>query len=687
MAYTPFISISRPATIGAFVGGKTVIERKPMTPFWVAPADGERRGIELDGADFLRQNHSAYGDTDTPPSTDLDIVCGNKTFRNYLETYTNEGPDCGDVGYEGHVASSSVDRHYDFTVQGNPIVTIVAFPGQPYYSYPRSAAEWNFDHGPADPPVTDGCSRRAAYGDASNEVTKVWLEGQLAAWQGISDALKDSLYDGFGSLSYASDSTEGWKLKIAIFEYRPQGHWFTGTNFGMTGDRGDHWNGKFSTDIIKQTRKNFPSLWLEATKRTSDGFLFAPDRGTITTGFPTTGESIYKAGYYEEELSDEITGSLVDEWGVFDFGGADNWDLALTGCPWRPFSLAGVPADNDNFLTEYSRGEDEGEAHDLMILSATGRRYRVTLQVGTVWPSWSTEQTVVVETDADTLRATQRFPDTYGKAIRVAYVDEWTREEWKRIADIEEWEAWKAVEDEYWTAYDEWIMAWDDWYWNGEVGPEPVEPEYTNGAEPGGPGSLIGSTPLQGKPMWCVAKWRNGSAFGFPTLNYSGSGRRWAKKTFRKHRTVGAFDTAGKTGCGSASITGNFDLEYEEEYVDGVLREKVLLEWEAVIAGVDWTPEDWTQFTYMPPFGDVYTETLHRHDLDDQASDFSWDQYASVSFDTQDDNGKLIAENTARVAMSIDGSANKGPWNDIDVPASGRNVYVPGHRLTYDPPS
>lgn len=679
MSWLFSITNLRPVTVLTnMVAVKTVLEQLPLTPFWARPAGiGTRRGIELDGADFFRQSYVKHTDTETPPSTDLTFECGSKTYRNYLETYTNEGPDCGEIGFQSYTPQSSIDYHYDFSIRGKPIRNSDTYPGQPYFSYPRSATEWNFDHGPADPPITYGCSRRSATGNASNEVTKAWMEGQLADWQALDGAVKDDLYSGYPSPSFKTESTEGWKLRIGFHEVRPQGFWFSGTPFGMTGDLGELWNGSYSTWVIKETRKNFPSVWSEVTMHGSA--IFPPDRWG--PGFPTTGESIYKAGYYEAELSDEITGQFVDQYGVFEFGGVDDWDLALQGCPYQPVLLQGIPAANSHDFTSNSRGEEEGECNELLLISATGKRYRVTIEVGVITSEWNTEDSIVLETDEQAGQITHRFgPSSHGKQIRVAMIEVWANDAWTVLADVAAWDSWKvddaAFQDDYW----QWESDWFDWYYGGEIGPEPQEPEPPGGEEPQSPGRLIGTSPFHSRHLISAGKFRNGSEFGFGALDYS-TDQRFAKRTFRKHRTPGTFDMAGKVGCGAASFSGSFDLEYYEEYVDGELKDPVVTQWHCEINGVAWTPEDWWPFGQLPPVGeDVETPTLRRFNLSG-----TWDQFVTVAFDSPNANGQLISTDHSVVPMQIDGSTNRGPWTEVNAPETGYAVYVPGHRLTHTP--
>jgi hypothetical protein len=257
MAYIFQIDELMPASVSGYVGIDSATFRYPLTPFWWRPGSAAaKRGIELEGADFFHQNSFAYDPRNN--TGDISAICGNQTFRDYSWSLTWQTPPVTDTG--------SDSRYYDFSISLNPITDFG--PINPANFYGSSATLSGYDQ--TTPPANGD-------GTLSNPVDADWLLGEIDGWDGLTHGSNNT------ARSFRTESDEGWRCIVSFFEARPQGYWFSGTPFGMVGDLGTLWNGLFSTFVIKETRKNFPTLWKTA-QITSADFPVGPDSSTSEIG-------------------------------------------------------------------------------------------------------------------------------------------------------------------------------------------------------------------------------------------------------------------------------------------------------------------------------------------------------------------------------------------------------------------
>lgn len=651
------------------VGSRTIVTPLPLTPFWWQPATaGQKRGVALDGKDFFPQHTTTYP-TDADFNHNPTKVCGFKSYRQMHTTWDYEG-DCLSYYLDGYKTTT---YFYDFSVNGTRQVSIAEENIEPgFFLRARSATYATLRDEPY--PRGGGSPQCTLVMDStfSNEVDLTWMQGQIGVWQASSNADKTASNNNTSS-SLLTESNHGWRLRVSFHEIKPQGYWFSGPASGMTGDIGTRWNGNFWTYLVKETRKNYPRIW-------------NTDNGSSSIQNATVGEQCYKEGYHEAELSEDISDLWKDNYGEYNFGGGDDWDIALASRPYMPIGLSGSPAGQSWLLTYYAGGESTGSANELVIASSSGQRYRITLQIteDSYTPDWSSSTSITLITDPDTQRVTHRFgPDAQFKSLRVQKIDVWENDDWELLADTTDWDAWRVIEDKHVLALENYYTAWYEWYDGGQIGPEPAEPENNNGPEPTSPGSLITSSPLTSDHLFALFKYRDGVKFGFPPLTGGGSAR-YRRRTYRKHLIPGTVDAPEGT-CGATSIAGALDLEYTQIYLDGELQPKEILQWSAVMAGQDWTPDDWVPFDVIANSGTTNTPTLRRIDTTGPEVP-KYLHGVAMAFDSPSVSGKLIATTTELVPLTISGTTNiASDFLPIPVPAAGQSTFS-HHRLTPAPP-
>lgn len=663
------------------VGQKTVSYRHPLTPFWWRPGTaGQKRQITLRGEDFHSQNVTAYPTDDDYPENPQ-AVCGSTTYRQASSTYTWSGASC--TAYAS--GSQSITRYYDFTVS-TAVQTLIEYdpplnPGPPFVGLPGITSPIPRDATSSSlrgdvTYETSSCTLDAYDRLLSDEVDAAWLIDQTAVWSAQSDAVKNmSLSTGLsGAYSEQSEGQDGWFAVVSFLDVRPQGFWFSGTPSGMTGNLGDLWNGNFSAWLVMETRRNFPQVLPEG-----DG-----DPDPLATGI-----GIYKEGTDEMTLSDEVTNFYVDQYGVFTLGedGTD-WDAALADAPYRPAYLGGVPWSEDfsSFSMGYS-GSNAG-CNELMLFSATGKRYRVTIEFGNVsypedpeeLPVWAAEVTYVMTTDETTGQATQRFgPETEWLQGRVGLVEQWDGSAWVILADVSQWEANFAIEQEWNLAYNAYLEAYYEWVIAGEEGPEPVEPPYPELGAARLPSDLISHSPLVGRPhLVSVAKKRLGAAFGF--YAYDGSGRRFATEHVSVDRSTGTVDVSSPRGCSANALDGSLIFESVQQWIDGELQPVEVTAFSATCNEVDWTPQEWENLGFTTGLTTISATLRRRTRPGPEVA--KWTEDFTVLFNSPSSNGKLLSTSHELRPMSIVSGTNRTPWIEVDVPAPGTSCQVAGFRLT-----
>jgi len=482
-----------------------------------------------------------------------------------------------------------------------------------------------------------------------------------------SDDFRDITGSGLGTYSYIGPGAtrsegDGYLGIIGGGDVVAFGPWFTGTPSGMVGNEGETWNGQFSSWVNRVRRKNAPILHREVS--TNDGYVSGSGSNLAV------GDSIYRAGYSEMELSDPIGDKWMDGYGVFqDSDALDSVPMTAT----FGYDLYGLLA---------HRGT--GKANELTLVSRTGRRYRVTIQTGRNEydegqddSEWVTSESHVLTTSASTLQATLTLEeDEDAWAIRVSRIEEEVtiddQAQWQVVADADTYA--QYVED-----LQAWQTAWDAWDAGGQVGDAPVKP-----AEKKDPASLIGSNVVGGYLLLAAMKTRSGTRFGFSPLVFSSENvnDRYRKRTFKLHLTPGTFESY-EGECGLATISGSADLEWSEEYhaETGVQLPRVVDQWNLSINGQDWTQDSKSDFDSVFFYGS--TSKINSATKIRREGTHTWSGRFIVGFDAPDRLGKVISSDWTKVAMNVTDDGNRAAAVALDPPTSGQSLFFEGHRLTY----
>lgn len=649
---------------------KAVGYSHPVRPYWTSPGSQvSKRGIALFGSDFIHQPSYTRADSED----DWALCAGNQTFQvfnlvvddyHYPDNHTFYGEWTGTYAYNflGPIGPNTLKPALTQDPAG--IINGTFWPDSPQTATTANEhVEYEYTSG--TPPVVVGTDVFDRTRTLREPVTRAWLLGEVGSWDSMSDANKAAR--GNATMSYTSSSSDGWRAAVSRADIKPTGKWFANNASGMTGNLATYWNGNFSTYAIKERRKNIPvARWRAPAVYTGAG------RPSEVSGL-----SLYTNGHKESELSSEVTDKWVDSSGVFELAVGAAWDAALALTSYRSVNLAGATMAQGSALTGHIRGGAYGECNQLMLVSATGSRYRVTLEFGSSYPTFTVDETYVLETDAETLQVTHQF----GMAVqyktgRISRVEQWQAVGegmgWVILSDIAAYDAWQA---EYQAQYDAWqptYWAWSDaWYaWDegGQEGPEPTEPIFTPTglaaeAAPGTPGSLVGTSPSVGIHVISVFKYRHGQTFGFPNHG-AYVGRRFAVKTNRIHQTTGA------------GASGSYDYEELHQWVDGEEKSLVVTQNSAVINGVDWTPDP-SGYGFIVSSPTTNTDTLQRAEF---SGNIGYD--FDVEFDESSATGKLLGTTHELLGMSISGSTNITVWSALGSPTAGESIHCPGHRLT-----
>lgn len=330
-----------------------------------------------------------------------------------------------------------------------------------------------------------------------------------------------------------------------------------------------------------------------------------------------SGTDIYRAGYIEEELSEPLT-SWRDDYGVFETG------EELDAAPLVP-----VRGGDIEYLATSPVG---GGGNDVFLVSRDGGQYRVSLEYGDYTPDWEGISTEVVVTGETTLQSPAVSIELPSGAYyaRVAKIERKVGADWVVVSDIA----------------------------NGDT-----------------PETLISTSVRQaGALLFAVSRRRIGERWGF--YPFSGGGEtRYRVQTYKLHLTPGTV-TLSSGACGG-DVTGNLDMEWEEEFdvISGVAKPREVTQWEAAINGTDWTP---AEPYYAGYFGSIVTETATLRRREDTAE---LNGRFLVAFDEPYPNGKIISTATVSAAVSFTGGINVGDEVPLLPPASGHSVFFEGFRL------
>lgn len=370
----------------------------PLTPFFMHPGTGaDLRTRGFHGNDFYLQNKSTRWFDENGVLTD-DPICGFAAYRRFeSQDFDEEAV----VNFTGSIVRSYVFEDDEVRIHneetGNPTIGL---------THSRTATKsYQGDRFNEPPNHTEI--------ELSDAVDKGWLAGQLQAWMAKPDSFRDATGSGLGTYAYVGHGatrtdSDGWLATVggghAIV--RPGEFW--GTPWGMTGDEGELWNGKFSADVLMRTRKNAPAVHRETSDNYSNGRFFA------------TAEGIYRDGYAEIVLT-EPTNSWRDDFGVFETGQelettpltADYWDSGLSGY------------------------NGAGSANKVTFISRTGHQYRITIERGRYEANgWQSSGSEVVTTDATTLQA-EYSASASNDDLRIGKIEKRVDDQWQLVAAIE----------------------------------------------------------------------------------------------------------------------------------------------------------------------------------------------------------------------------------------------------------
>jgi hypothetical protein len=601
--------------------------RLPLTPFFIEPstlASSRTRGFR--GQDFFLQNKNtrkinANGSIDDEP------ICGFDAYQ----VFSSVDLDANDPD----PSTGTRTRSYVFDSASNTVTLQTVETGKPAFgtTHTRTATTSKLGDAFRNPPTHVEIT-------LSEAVNKTWLSGELQRWMSESEALRTETGGGLGTFSYAGQGatrseSDGYLGIVGGGEVQAAGPWYEGEPVGMVGDEGEQWNGKFSTWVNQVRRKNAPVLHRESSK--NNGSVFP---GAINQA---VGASIYRNGYTETELTEPLGNVWRDERGVFTQAGA------LEGFPLS----AAFPFEFQNLMWHTG----DGATNELTLISRTGRRYRVTLQMGRGEITedgyeWTTSQSYELTTDPSTFMAKLSLeennddPDAW--EIRVARIEEQVtldgQTQWKVVADVD-----------------------------GPVGQRE-------------PFSLIGADVAGNYLLLAALRIRRGSRFGFAPLIFSPATAqdRYRKRTFKLHLTPGTV-TAHEGACGQETLSGSADLEWSEEFDadSGIQLPRAVGQWQLSISGQDWTQDSYAGFDTL--FFPGSTATVQSATRIRREGTHTWAGRFLVAFDAPDRRGKVLGSEWSKVAMGIVEGQNRAAALALDPPASGSSAFFDGHRLTYEP--
>lgn len=611
--------------------------RTPFTPFFLGAGDNfDGRVYTFSGGDFYAQNQYTTDDNTRTP------ICGYAAYR----TKTIAQDYVAGETYEAHRDSSSYDwvgvLNYVFDTVANTVAleedvttsgTLYdAILEPPVYTVNTCTCTGSFFHDEGtgyNPPRVDHYDTNDYILTLSSQLTTSWLEGKLTEWMAEGPEFREAT-GSFGVSSTQTETVDGVNCAISGGFVRAIGHWFSGTPVGATGDEGDLWNGNYQAYLIRRRRKNAAVLHA--------GAGVAAD-GSLVSASTVAGESIYGNGTEEMELEDEVTGFLVDKYGTYEWTmGA--WDSGLADVALgviNPIPHAGIRG-GVSLLAK--GGVGPWFPNEVMFVSRTGKEFRITIELGAMdmYGEWVQEALRSCTTDAATLRATLKPEAADGLGWEGRFVSIETR-----------------VSSEA-----GWVMIANA---DNEAYPDLPLPE-----------TLIGDDVGDRTPIFGAYRARGGGLLGFRALDFST--RYFRKQTFRQHRTTYDVGTVPDSGCGSVFPVGTLDLEWEQEYINGLLQEKVLIEYSRIVDGVDWSRE--TPFIGQnggSVSGDVVvsdTATLKRMETTGQALD----GFYSLAFDQPDVEGKIISSTESLVSMDVVGEEILSGEQEMLPPAAGSTLYL-----------
>ena len=650
---------------------KSIRTRAPLTPFFFPEENGTITRVTrvFSGGGFYDQNHR----TKLTSGSDLEAICGHQVFQKWTGeysitgskwTYPNGVPTC--TAYSGDKTITRT-RTMTFNETLNTVSIVwgeqVESSGESFTpSFPSANismtattatmySEWDADN---------GCDHWSKEGTEtlSEAVTSGVIDGWLSEWMGKSftfrNATKSGIVDAQAGFNYCGSRTESsgaQYYQVCGGEAKTLGTWFLdGWASGTVGSLAQLWNGKFTVLLVLRRRKNRPTIYREPTKVSNGYGGYTVSLGLNDANYGIYNKVSYPNGVVEQELEEETT----NHWAISSYygGGEFEWDSdtspdpVLDATPLRPVESA------YGFIsTVYPSAVYLSQ---LTLVSRTGRRYRITIQLGDwfydeeTWEegvNWHTDH--VLETDPETLRVKFRLdidPDETFPESRIFRLERWTGndgEPWQVIAEAEH-----------------------------ETLPDPAT-------------MISDRVTAPGIHLFATVQDRNGQAFGFWPLDGS-SDARYRKRTFRSNRTTPDAGDPGISGCGGPYPQGSAVYEYSEEYVDGELMPPQVIAHSLQVGGVDWTNPDYVPYEHrsLPPnwTEEASTPTLRRVTKSGETEDYG---HSGPMLDTPDPDGLVLETVYVALPVSAVGNQNVTDWTSLLPPAAGSSVFVEGQRLTY----
>lgn len=304
-------------------------------------------------------------------------------------------------------------------------------------------------------------------------------------------------------------------------------------------------------------------------------------------------------------------------------------------------------------------------------------------------------------------------------------------------------------EGAYYDAMDSYFTAWAEWSNGGEVGPEPIEPDYADFSswdhqayvltmdpseaprvtlrddDPpyeeiryqkieerrrlgeawvwvvvfdfsihGDVGDRVADRPKQGCLLLTVNQRRIGSRYGFKA--FDGSFQFYKRRLWKSHRdTPGAGATADEQ-CGTSYPAGSYNVETSQEYSDaGELQEESVDLLERFIGSVVCHPE--VSSVILPSAVSFSNRMPSGRWVEDPKTATRWRKtnsgetadygFLTPRLDEPDENGEILEESWISLPVTKDLLEQKNwtAFSEFGAPAAGSTVFIEGCRLSYDP--
>jgi len=379
----------RPPQTG-FLSAKSVAYRVPHTPFWNDPAtNAESKTRSFYGNDFFLQNKSTNEyEEDLPDNpgegrfVSDDPICGFAAYSiSTTVDYDEESPD----PYNGVIELTYVFDETLNEVRLESTETGKHFGGG--LSNTRTETTRVFGNQYADPPTH-------VIETFTGVVDKTTLGDYLDEWRSKPEEFRFFTANTVGATKSESD---GYLAEVGGGDLRARPYTFNSSSAsGMTGDIAALWNGNFTAEVSRVTRKNAPVMYREQ----SEGYTYELSLARFASG-------IYRNGYSEESVSDPIT-SYRDDYGIFEDGeGLENSPLFSTSA-YTIGDLVG--------------GTGDGYENSVFFISRDGKQYRLTFT------------TEVLITDANTLKSPEI---TIEASVGLEKIEQKVEGDWVVLADVE----------------------------------------------------------------------------------------------------------------------------------------------------------------------------------------------------------------------------------------------------------